>query len=200
MAKLCECCKKTSSFLADDEFDLGNNTILCHQCAAPIRNDMIDIHFAKTEEEFNQLKEQILATCQAHYPDNVTTAVAEKIQKTHDQKFRPQEDTPPSMATDTESGARSLYHNIGGKIKTLAKISALIGAIWCICAGIYYIGLGISKNWSEHGPFGLYCLIFGPILSWIGSFVLYGFGQLVENSDKMLAIAQKQENEKEQEK
>ena len=38
---------------------------------------------------------------------------------------------------------------------------------------------------------GILTILLGVLISWIGSFVLYGFGQLVDNSDKLVEKAEK---------
>jgi len=81
-----------------------------------------------------------------------------------------------------------MYKNIGGKIKILAQTVAIIEIIVCIIVGFIQIfdvkevGLGIG------------ILIIGSLIAWISSFVLYGFGQLVENSDKVVNIQEKMYN------
>ena len=71
-----------------------------------------------------------------------------------------------------------MFNNIGNKIKILAVVISIITIVCCVFIAIY--------NLSE-GAY-LYALIYavvGPMLAWISSFLLYGFGQLIENSDKM---------------
>ena len=72
-----------------------------------------------------------------------------------------------------------MFNNIGGKIKGLAQFIAWVGIILSFISGIDVI--------SSYSNFvgGLLVIVIGSILSWIGSFVLYGFGQLIENSDDM---------------
>jgi len=69
-----------------------------------------------------------------------------------------------------------MFDNIGGKIKSLAKALmwiAIIGyAIW-----------GIVLFSKEQILSGFLIIAIGSLLSWLSAFVLYGFGQLVENSD-----------------
>lgn len=69
-----------------------------------------------------------------------------------------------------------MFDNIGGKIKGFAKIVAWLGIILSVIIGLLSLATG-----------GLLIMIIGCVSSWVGSFVLYGFGQLVENSDKLVA-------------
>ncbi|MBR4120296.1 MAG: hypothetical protein IKT95_00910 [Spirochaetales bacterium] len=68
-----------------------------------------------------------------------------------------------------------MFENIGGKIKGLAKVICWIGIICCVIIGI----IAISE---DDGLAGVIIIVAGSLLSWVGSFVLYGFGELVENS------------------
>lgn len=72
-----------------------------------------------------------------------------------------------------------MFSNIGGKIKSLAVCACTCGIVFSIIYGIYIM----TTLRNSHALTGLLIIIFGSLLSWIGSFVLYGFGQLVENSD-----------------
>ena len=82
-----------------------------------------------------------------------------------------------------------LYSNIGRKIKILAKVIAFMGTIGCIICGCIFAFLKILS-------LSLFCIIGGPLLSWISSFTLYGFGVLVENSEKSVNSKQKTKNDK----
>ena len=71
-----------------------------------------------------------------------------------------------------------MFDNIGSKIKTVASTLTVIGIVLSIISGLIVLLDGEIS--------GLFMMIFGSLLSWLGSFLLYGFGQLVENSDKIL--------------
>ena len=74
-----------------------------------------------------------------------------------------------------------MFKNIGGKIKNLAVAITCIGIILSIVVG----GVIISEGEST---VGLLVMLVGFLASWISTFILYGFGQMVENSDKLVAI------------
>ncbi len=65
--------------------------------------------------------------------------------------------------------------NIGSKIKFIAVVFGVISLIAFVVFGIVLL--------SDKILMGLIPLLLGPFLSWVGTLVLYGFGQLVENSD-----------------
>ncbi len=68
------------------------------------------------------------------------------------------------------------YDNIGGKIKNWAVWIFIVEAIAAIIGGIAIIDI-------NNGMVGSLVIVFGPIAAWVSSGLLYGFGQLVENSD-----------------
>ena len=68
-----------------------------------------------------------------------------------------------------------MYDNIGGKIKGLAKWVCIIGSIIMAISGIVCMGQG-----EDSIPVGILLLILGPVLCWISSWILYGFGELIE--------------------
>ena len=71
-----------------------------------------------------------------------------------------------------------MFDNIGGKIKTLATVVTWVGIIASVLS--IFIFLAIDDDMFI---IGLGVAVLGSLLSWASSFVLYGFGQLVENSD-----------------
>lgn len=79
-----------------------------------------------------------------------------------------------------------MFDNVGRKIKALVKIVFIIS---CIGAGIAvfisFIGACGSKDGSGWAGFfiALLSAAAAVFFSWIGSFVLYGYGEMVENSD-----------------
>ena len=88
-----------------------------------------------------------------------------------------------------------MFTNIGGKIKGLAKFFCILGMIASFAAGISVVMIvpGIGVYAADTGAYfvvGILIFIVGSLLSWIGSFFTYGFGELVENSAK---IAEKME-------
>ena len=85
-----------------------------------------------------------------------------------------------------ERGLNSiLFGDIGGKLKKVAAASCWWGAIAYIIAGIAMLIIGIDyADAYDEMPFiiwGIALIILGPIVSWLGSLVLYAFGKLVED-------------------
>ena len=66
-----------------------------------------------------------------------------------------------------------MFDDIGEKIKMVAKIACWIGIILSVCCGLY--------DFAHEMPIdGIIWIVVGPISSWIGTFVLYGFGELID--------------------
>lgn len=84
-----------------------------------------------------------------------------------------------------------MFDNIGSKIKALAKVVCWIGIIFSIIAGIMMATTGSAGVLA-----GVMTIVIGAVCSWVGSFVLYGFGEMVENSDTRTELAVKAAEEK----
>lgn len=70
-----------------------------------------------------------------------------------------------------------MFDNIGGKLKILAWVVFICGAVCSIISGIVLLVNAITLS-------GFIFLIVGPLICWVVSFPLYGFGVLIENSEK----------------
>ncbi len=70
-----------------------------------------------------------------------------------------------------------MFDNIGGKIKSLAVVVTILGII----ASIIYAIILWSQNSYRHNTIllGLGILLGGSLVSWIGSFFMYGFGEMI---------------------
>lgn len=86
-----------------------------------------------------------------------------------------------------------MFKNIGGKIKGLAKVICIIEIAASIVAGFDMMGSG--HNDAMVGM-GLAVMIGGSLVSWIGSFFIYGFGELIENTTVIAELAAKADAEK----
>ena len=81
-----------------------------------------------------------------------------------------------------------MFKNIGGKIQKLAVIFTVIGFILSILSGVALILWGIvatGYSRSDEGwipmLIGIGVIIFGCLMSWISSFVLYAYGSMAKN-------------------
>ena len=64
-----------------------------------------------------------------------------------------------------------MYNNIGGKIKDLAIGTFIVEAIAFVIAGF---ALMIDTE-----GLSLLLIIVGPIIAWVSSWLLYGFGEII---------------------
>lgn len=78
-----------------------------------------------------------------------------------------------------------MFDNIGGKIKTVAATIAWLGIIGSIIIGIIIIAEANDSYYpsATETLSGWLVIIVGSLSSWVSSFTLYGFGQLIENTD-----------------
>lgn len=70
-----------------------------------------------------------------------------------------------------------MYDNIGGKIKGLAKATFIVEAIAAVITGIAFMAMD-----DDLAPVGLLVMILGPIVAWVSSWLLYGFGELIDKT------------------
>lgn len=73
---------------------------------------------------------------------------------------------------------KKLYNNIAKKIKVLAIIVTIVLSIFSIIVGFVITG-------NQGFEYGWVCIFLYPPLIWISSFVLYGFGELVDKVTKI---------------
>ena len=79
-----------------------------------------------------------------------------------------------------------MFDNIGSKLKTVAQIFTGLGIAGSILFGIILIA-AVPDAWFV----GLIILVFGSIGSWLSSLGMYGLGQLIENTDTLVALQKK---------
>ncbi|MBE6732538.1 MAG: hypothetical protein E7561_00875 [Ruminococcaceae bacterium] len=87
-----------------------------------------------------------------------------------------------------------MYENIGGKIKGLAFGIFIVEAIAVFISGSLIMVLSYDNGYL----IGLLLVILGPIVAWLSSLVLYGFGELIVKVSKIeesLSISSKESKE-----
>lgn len=82
-----------------------------------------------------------------------------------------------------------MFDHIGGKIKTVAKAVCWIGIVLSIVFGLILL-IALSTDSLAIGiavaiPVAIPVTVLGAFLSWIGSFTLYGYGELIELTAKI---------------
>jgi len=88
-----------------------------------------------------------------------------------------------------------MFANIGGKIKGLAVGICILGIAASVIAGLGLMTAGSAESIGV----GFAILVGGSLLSWIGSFFAYGFGELIENTTVIAELAAKADAEKNKE-
>lgn len=81
-------------------------------------------------------------------------------------------------------GVTTMYNNIAGKIKLLAKIGFIVETIAIVIAGI---GILLTDDEVINILTGVLVMAMGPFAAWASSWVLYGFGELIENTAKLVS-------------
>ena len=74
-----------------------------------------------------------------------------------------------------------MFNDIGSKIKRLAEIVSVLGILASIILGI--VG---AKNGFWNWGIGFLIMICGILISWLGCFFTYGFGDLIETENLIL--------------
>ena len=69
------------------------------------------------------------------------------------------------------------FENIGGKIKTLAQVVAILGVIVSVIAGLFVL--------DDSALYGVLIAFVGSVLSWISSLFIYGFGELIDKTTEI---------------
>lgn len=81
-------------------------------------------------------------------------------------------------------GTKIKFDNAGSKIKAIAIVFAVIGMIGSAIFGIFVI----AEGHEEELIIGVLIIALGCLFSWFSSLLLFGFGQLIENSDILVRL------------
>ena len=88
-----------------------------------------------------------------------------------------------------------MFNNIGRKIKVTAKVFCWIGIIASVLGGVGMIAVSLTGYAPVTGILsGVGVALLGSLLSWVGSFMMIGFGDLVENTAEIAANTKKKNN------
>lgn len=85
-----------------------------------------------------------------------------------------------------------MFKNVGKKIMTLVTVICIIGFVLSAVAGFvlfYYLG-DITDNIVLSIASGVVAAVVLSFLFWIASFAMYGYGKLIDNSDKLVKIGE----------
>ena len=88
-----------------------------------------------------------------------------------------------------------MFDNIGGKIKSVAYVIAVLGIIGGVIGFLFGFIYGSSSYNNEEVGFSIVLgSIIGAVIAFISTYPLYALGQLVENSDKIVELLSKENN------
>ena len=94
-----------------------------------------------------------------------------------------------------------MFTNIGQKIKTLASVICWVGIVLSVIAFAVMLGIGVDYDDGLLIGLSFAALAVGALGSWIGSFFLYGYGELIDRvasiEDKLSGNGKKDDNSKE---
>ena len=77
-----------------------------------------------------------------------------------------------------------MFNNIGRKIKTLAAVICWITILAFFILGIVLVSKGGDRNHYGYVISGLILMFAGPIVGWLGSCLLYGYGELIDKTQE----------------
>lgn len=194
----CLKCGKEIGMFSPVPLDLENGEFLCDDCSESIKRDITLLYRVKTVEEFEGTKSEILKKCDELYNDDIKGKIENLILLIRNKNnYLPETENSTTTnvqyskintstsnvqcVTTTNDNNGGMFGNVGGKIKTLAKVLTWLGIISFVIWGFVCIS-------DEEKVLGLILMIGGSLSSWISSFLLYGFGQLIENSDKTVKL------------
>ena len=85
-----------------------------------------------------------------------------------------------------------MYEKVGKEIMGVAKFTAIIGIVIAICLGALVME---SSDETIIKCLGIVIMVIGSLSSWLSCLIAYGFGRLVENSDKLVAMQSETQEE-----
>ena len=85
-----------------------------------------------------------------------------------------------------------MFDDVGGKLKTIAKVFCWIGIVLSVIYGISIIAGLVKINGFVAFLMGLLVAAILSFVSWISSLGLYALGEILENSDHVKRTSQKQ--------
>lgn len=81
-----------------------------------------------------------------------------------------------------------MYKRSGSKLKTIASVFFAIGTIISIIGGAPLVNAGIRADSVSTTVTGIAIIALGILVSWLANILIYAFGELVDNSQKLVEI------------
>lgn len=76
-----------------------------------------------------------------------------------------------------------MFTNLGGKLMMMAKILCWLGIVVSVIAGI--VMLANSRGDGALIFTGILTMVIGVLVSWIGSWAMYGLGEVVKEAEQL---------------
>ncbi len=195
MAKYCSCCGSKNNSFNGDPLRLENGEILCYKCFKPISYEWNQLYYVQTIEEFDFFAESIINKSKELFGDDITqqicSAIDNRRQKaaylkeggnvSKEQQKVVEESHKNISRKSSHSNSDGIFSNIGGKIKGFAELLTWLGILGSIFSGLWIMSID-----DDFIIPGILVIVLGSLVSWISHLLLYGFGQLIENSDKLV--------------
>lgn len=178
---LCPMCQK---LIVGEASDILPGKALCMDCATNIRT------FAKgkTDSERHAAFAYI-QQCKSITQDAMVLSAINSLEKQFEEKPKAKESPIP------QSQHSRMFDNVGQKIMSAAEIFCWLGIAVSVICGVILLMTGFDSRNGEVLVFaGIAVAIIGSIVSWLGSLIAYGFGEMVNNSRIQTEIALKKES------
>ncbi len=78
-----------------------------------------------------------------------------------------------------------MYTNVGAQIKSLATTICWITRVLFILGGLVF---AVAAESPEYFLVAAVMAVLGWFMGWLSGLFIYGFGQLIENSDKLVSL------------
>lgn len=75
-----------------------------------------------------------------------------------------------------------MFNNVGKTIRYLSIVFFILGIIFSFIAWLYLLFTGVNESDSTLAIISFVVLVLGIFASWVNCILLYGFGELIENS------------------
>lgn len=212
----CSQCGKKIGFMSDFLM-LDDKHQLCSSCMSHIYKDFSQLYSIREQELFYNTKAKIIAIAKQVYSPEIAYYVEQRIQSIEEKYsfYKPGENTQQIGSLESAQSSQNtqyyqptvtvqqpveyaeesddedfMFSNIGGKLKKFAVVFTYLGIIISVIYGFVLI----SQDDDLILP-GVLTVFLGSLGSWICSLFLYAFGQLVQNTDKLVRF-EKEKREK----
>lgn len=194
MEPICSKCGMENNNRKGAPYYLTDDIILCSECIEPIIYEIHELRGVNDVGEYISLSKKILDKSKDLYGDKITSLLALEFKRLGVRKgfvrrseMAVEEAPREQDESDFEETESGMFSNIGKKIKVYAQVLTWIGII-----GFTVWGLMICFSEGELSFVrGIVIAVSGSLGSWLSCLCLYGFGQLVDNSDKLVRLLSK---------